>query len=86
MITVTTTPPITGVRVFDVAQSYGTTHAVRGVDLAITPGETVARLGPNGAGKSTTIDMMLGLSRPVEATSSCSADRRPTPSRTEPSA
>ena len=39
-------------------------HAVRGIDLTIARGETVALLGPNGAGKSTTIDMMLGLSTP----------------------
>jgi ABC-2 type transport system ATP-binding protein len=39
-------------------------HAVRGIDVAIDPGETVALLGPNGAGKSTTIDMMLGLLEP----------------------
>lgn len=39
-------------------------HAVRGVDLDIVPGETVALLGPNGAGKSTTIDLILGLGRP----------------------
>ena len=37
---------------------------MRGVDLDIAPGETVALLGPNGAGKSTTIDMMLGLLPP----------------------
>src|SRR5690348_8867638 len=42
----------------------GTVHAVRGVDIAIAPGETVALLGPNGAGKSTTIDMLLGLTKP----------------------
>src|SRR5437762_14055231 len=42
----------------------GTVHAVRGVDITIAPGETVALLGPNGAGKSTTIDMLLGLLRP----------------------
>jgi ABC-2 type transport system ATP-binding protein len=36
-------------------------QAVRGIDIEISPGETVALLGPNGAGKSTTIDMMLGL-------------------------
>ncbi len=39
-------------------------HAVRGINLSIPRGQTVALLGPNGAGKSTTIDMMLGLSRP----------------------
>ena len=42
----------------------GPVEAVRGVDLAMTPGETVALLGPNGAGKSTTIDMLLGLQAP----------------------
>jgi len=42
----------------------GPVHAVRGIDVSIAPGETVALLGPNGAGKSTTIDMMLGLLEP----------------------
>ncbi len=42
--------------------------AVKGIDLAINPGETLALLGPNGAGKSTTIDMMLGLIRPDSGT------------------
>jgi ABC-2 type transport system ATP-binding protein len=42
----------------------GSVRAVRGVDVAIAPGETVALLGPNGAGKSTTIDMLLGLAEP----------------------
>jgi ABC-2 type transport system ATP-binding protein len=44
--------------------SEGPIEAVRGIDLGISPGQTVALLGPNGAGKSTTIDMMLGLTRP----------------------
>ena len=42
----------------------GPIQAVRGIDVAISRGETVALLGPNGAGKSTTIDMVLGLARP----------------------
>ena len=46
-------------------RSEGTTiHAVRGIDVSITPGETVALLGPNGAGRSSTLDMLLGLSEP----------------------
>jgi len=43
-------------------------RAVRGIDLDIAPGETVALLGPNGAGKSTTIEMLLGLTRPDAGT------------------
>jgi ABC-2 type transport system ATP-binding protein len=42
----------------------GTVHAVRGIDVSVALGETVALLGPNGAGKSTSIDMLLGLTRP----------------------
>jgi ABC-2 type transport system ATP-binding protein len=42
----------------------GMVHAVRGIDISIERGETVALLGPNGAGKTTTIDMLLGLTTP----------------------
>jgi ABC-2 type transport system ATP-binding protein len=44
----------------------GPVEAVRGVDVAVRPGETVALLGPNGAGKTTTVDMLLGLQQPDE--------------------
>jgi ABC-2 type transport system ATP-binding protein len=44
--------------------SAGLVQAVRGVDVSVDDGETVALLGPNGAGKSTTIDMLLGLLPP----------------------
>ncbi|MEN3306872.1 MAG: type transport system ATP-binding protein [Micromonosporaceae bacterium] len=57
-----------GIRLTSLVKSYragqGLVHAVRGVDISIAPGETVALLGPNGAGKSTTIDMLLGLLPP----------------------
>jgi ABC-2 type transport system ATP-binding protein len=49
-------------------KSFGAIEAVRGVDVGVSRGETVALLGPNGAGKSTTIDMMLGLTRPDRGT------------------
>jgi ABC-2 type transport system ATP-binding protein len=61
-----------GVRLHGLVKSYrgpqGPIRAVRGVDVSIAAGETVALLGPNGAGKSTTIDMMIGLSRPDSGT------------------
>jgi ABC-2 type transport system ATP-binding protein len=66
------TAPITGLRLTDLTKSFktpqGAVHAVRGVNIEITPGETVALLGPNGAGKSTTIDMLLGLLQPDAGT------------------
>ncbi|PPF89534.1 ABC transporter ATP-binding protein [Subtercola sp. Z020] len=51
-----------------VTRSFGSVHAVRGVDLTVRPGEIVAFLGPNGAGKTTTIDMILGLTTPSAGT------------------
>jgi ABC-2 type transport system ATP-binding protein len=58
----------TGVRLSGLTKSFktpqGPVHAVRGIDVSIEAGQTVALLGPNGAGKSTTIDMLLGLLRP----------------------
>lgn len=53
-----------GIDLSGLCKSFGNVRAVRGVDLHIGPGETVALLGPNGAGKSSTIDMVLGLSQP----------------------
>jgi ABC-2 type transport system ATP-binding protein len=53
-----------GITLTGLTKSYGDVKAVRGIDLSITPGHSLALLGPNGAGKTTTIDMMLGLIRP----------------------
>jgi ABC-2 type transport system ATP-binding protein len=57
-----------GISMSGLEKSFGAVHAVRGIDIDIAPGETVAILGPNGAGKSTTIDMLLGLTRPNRGT------------------
>ncbi|HEU5265773.1 MAG TPA: ABC transporter ATP-binding protein [Jatrophihabitans sp.] len=58
----------TGIRLSGLTKSFkspgGPVRAVRGIDVEIPAGETIALLGPNGAGKSTTIDMMLGLLAP----------------------
>jgi ABC-2 type transport system ATP-binding protein len=64
----TTPAPSAGIVLSRLSKSYGHVRAVRSVDLAIAPGETVALLGPNGAGKTTTIEMVLGLTRPDAGT------------------
>lgn len=40
-------------------------HAVRGIDLHVNAGETIAVLGPNGAGKSTLMRMLSTLLPPT---------------------
>ncbi len=42
--------PAAGIVLKGLTKSYGEVRAVRSLDLAIAPGETVALLGPNGAG------------------------------------
>ncbi|MFD3381825.1 MULTISPECIES: ATP-binding cassette domain-containing protein [unclassified Streptomyces] len=44
-------------------KSFGSTHALDGLDLAVETGEVHGFLGPNGSGKSTTIRVLLGLLR-----------------------
>ena len=56
--------PSSAIEARSLSKRYGSIEAVRGIDLDVAAGETVALLGPNGAGKSTTIDMVLGLSQP----------------------
>jgi ABC-2 type transport system ATP-binding protein len=44
------------------SKNYGSTHALRGVDLNVQPGRIVGLIGPNGSGKTTAIKSILGLS------------------------
>jgi len=64
------------------AKKFGGENAVRGVSLAVSPGEFVTLLGPSGCGKSTTLRCIAGLERPdggdirIDGETVTSAERR----------
>jgi ABC-type lipoprotein export system ATPase subunit len=45
-------------------QGEGLVRALAGVDLEVSPGETLAVMGPSGCGKSTLLHLLGGLERP----------------------
>ena len=55
-----------GLRLVRACKRYGSTQALRGVDLELRPGRIVAWLGQNGAGKSTAVRLATGVERPDE--------------------
>jgi ABC-type multidrug transport system fused ATPase/permease subunit len=62
-------------RLIDVYFGYGAEPFLRGVDLEVTPGESVAICGANGTGKTTIVGLLLGLLRPQQG--QALADGRP---------
>lgn len=54
-----------GIELLGIGKAYGGTWAVRGVDLALGPGESLALFGPNGAGKTTLLKILATLISPT---------------------
>jgi D-xylose transport system ATP-binding protein len=48
----------------DITKSFGSVHALNGVDFEVRPGEVMALVGDNGAGKSTLIKCIAGTHTP----------------------
>ncbi|MBW2401586.1 MAG: ABC transporter ATP-binding protein [Deltaproteobacteria bacterium] len=57
-----TADPVLDLR--DVHKAFGRNRVLRGVDLAIRPGETFTILGGSGSGKSVCLKHMIGLMKP----------------------
>jgi ABC-2 type transport system ATP-binding protein len=55
--------PPAAVEIRGIEKHFQDTHALRGIDLEVRPGEFFGLLGPNGAGKSTLINIVAGLVR-----------------------
>ena len=49
----------------DLRKSFGKADIIRGISLAIPPGERVGIIGPNGAGKSTLFNLISGRFEPT---------------------
>ena len=48
----------------DLRKSFGKTEIIRGISLAVKPGERIGIIGPNGAGKSTLFNLISGRFAP----------------------
>ena len=67
-------PPVLEARHLE--RRFGAARALRGVSLAVSPGECHLVLGPNGAGKSTLLRLLAGLARPTSGTVTRAGGRR----------
>jgi len=60
-------------------KSFGKTHAVAGVDLAVSAGGVYGVLGPNGAGKTTTHLVEINSDKPAHSANAITGTKPGTP-------
>ncbi len=53
-----------GVSIRGLRKSFGANHVLKGIDLEVSPGETVVILGKSGTGKSVLLRHIIGLEKP----------------------
>ena len=56
--------PQLAIRADALTKSFGTVHALSGIDLLVPTGTVYGLLGPNGAGKTTAVRIFSSLLRP----------------------
>jgi len=62
---------VPAIQASQLTKRYGTVDALKGIDLAVEPGEFFGLFGPNGAGKTTMLRILTGSSaRPPETRAS----------------
>ena len=74
-------PPVVDIRGLSLTFERGgeRTEVLRGLDLAIQPGEFLAIVGESGVGKSTLLRVIMGLAEPSAGTVTLSPDERAEP-------
>lgn len=58
------TPQAQAIKAQGLTKSFGNHHALRGIDLEISQGESLVIFGPNGAGKTTLIKVLATIMNP----------------------
>src|SRR3989449_5323821 len=56
---------VSAIQASQLTKRYGTVDALKGIDLAVEPGEFFGLFGPNGAGKTTMLRILTGQLRPT---------------------
>src|SRR5947199_1504111 len=56
---------VPAIRASQLTKRYGSLDALKGIDLAVEPGEFFGLFGPNGAGKTTMLRILTGQLRPT---------------------